>query len=178
MKAQRTPWWYYPIAALIGLLFGVAAMQMAEKTSVSLVGAPWLIAVVLGLLGLVTLYLAWQVHRYLTDEPERRKSWYDPKKAVFTLVLAKALALAGAVLAGWYFGQTLMALPHIEASYYRTIVVQCGVTGLVCLADMVIGIVSEGMCQIPPSDGPEHPRTKARKRRVAPVASLAEQQHR
>ncbi|KFF31030.1 DUF3180 domain-containing protein [Bifidobacterium bombi] len=160
MRVQRTPWWYFPIAIIIGWFFGTVAVKTAEKSGVSLIGAPWTIPIALVIVGLVTFYLAWQVHQYVTANNDKRKSWFDPKRAVFALVQSKALGIAAALLAGWYLGQFVLLIAHVEAPYYRTIVIQCGVTGLVCLADMVVGIVGEWMCQLPPIDGPENPSAK------------------
>ncbi|MCI1650022.1 DUF3180 domain-containing protein [Bifidobacterium tibiigranuli] len=158
MKARRTPWWYYLLAMLLGLAAGVGIAKYGERTGLPLIGAPWFVAALLALLGVVVLVLAWQVHKYATTDPAKRSSVFDPMKAVYTLVLAKALGLAGAALAGWYGGQILASLPHAQASYFSEAILECAITGAVSLADMVIGIIGERLCQLPPNDGPEHPK--------------------
>ena len=60
-------------------------------------------------------------------------------------------------------GEILLVLDHIEADYYATAVTQCAVAAVICLADMVIGIVGEWLCQLPPMEGPENPKMKAAK---------------
>ena len=85
--------------------------------------------------------------------------------AVYTLVLAKALGLAGATLAGWYGGQIVMSLSHIEADFYAHAVTECAIAAVVCIADMIIGIIGEWLCQLPPNEGPENPKIKEAKRR-------------
>ncbi|WEV72010.1 DUF3180 domain-containing protein [Bifidobacterium sp. ESL0790] len=165
MINRRTPWWYYLVALGLGMFLGIVFAKSDEMTGLSLVGAPWIVAFVLIALGAIVLILALQVHRYATTDPAKRKSWIDPTKAVYTLVLCKALGIAGAGLAGWYFGQLFLMLSHVNAPFYRDASIQCGVTAIICLADMVVGIVGEWLCQLPPNDGPESPKMKAAKRR-------------
>lgn len=165
MSARRTPWWYYVIAALVGLVFGTILFKSDEMTGLSLIGAPWFVSFVLVLLGVVVLALALQVHQYATTDPAKRKSWIDPTKAVYTLVLCKALGIAGAGLAGWYLAQLLLCLTHWGVPYYQSVIIQCVVTTLICIADMVVGIVGEWLCQLPPDEGAENPKIKAAKRR-------------
>ena len=106
------------------------------------------------------------MHRYANTDPKKRPhSFINPTIAVYTLVLAKALGLAGATLAGWYGGQILMSLSHIEAEFYAQAVTECAVAAVVCIADMVIGIIGEWLCQLPPNEGPENPKIKEAKRR-------------
>ena len=143
MKIRRTPWWQYVVALLLGLIAGCLLAHVSESSGLSLLGAPWFVSVVLLLLGIVVLVMALQVHQYATTDPQKRARLkpLDPTKAVYTLMLSKALGLTGAALAGWYVGQILLVLDHIEADYYATAVTQCAVAAVICLADMVIGIV-------------------------------------
>ena len=171
MKAQRTPWWYYLLAALIGLIGGILLVKIDEVSSLTLIGAPWVVPVVLLLLGVAILASALQIHRYVNTEPAKRSGFIDPTRAVYTLVLAKALAIAGAALAGWYVGQIVMSLSHTDVPYYQQVILECAVTAAVCLVDMIIGIISEGLCQLPPIEGPEHPKIQELQRR----RELAEQ---
>lgn len=117
MKIRRTPWWQYVVALLLGLIAGCLLVQVSESSGLSLLGAPWFVSVVLLLLGIVVLVMALQVHQYATTDPQKRARLkpLDPTKAVYTLMLSKALGLTGAALAGWYVGQILLVLDHIEA---------------------------------------------------------------
>ena len=63
-------------------------------------------------------------------------------------------------MAGWYGGQLIMSLPHGEATFYSQAILECAIAAIVCIADMIIGIVGEWLCQIPPIDGPESPKMK------------------
>mgnify|MGYP002518392304 FL=1 len=175
MKARRTPWWYYALAAIVGLLAGLGFAKIGEISGLPLIGAPWIVPIVLAVLGVAVLCMALQVHKYTTKDPEKRAQLkpLDPQKAFATLMASKALGVAGAALTGWYVGQILMSLPHGEATFYSQAIVECAVAGVVCLADMVVGIVGEWLCQIPPIDGPEKPKTKeaAQRNRYAAAAT-------
>lgn len=174
MRAQRIPWWYYVTAMAVGLGAGAAVAYFGEGfAGVSLIGAPWIVSALLVVLGVVVLTLALQVHRYATTDPRKRTAFFDPLRAVYALVLSKALAIAGATLAGWYGGQILVVITHAEAPYYTTVLIECAVTAVICLIDMVIGIIGEWLCQLPPDEGAEHPRVAgvAGRRSVTPAAT-------
>ena len=64
MKARRTPWWCYVLAAALGLLAGMGLAKYGEISGLPLVGAPWIVPVVLAILGFVVLYMALQIHKY------------------------------------------------------------------------------------------------------------------
>lgn len=93
MKIRRTPWWQYVVALLLGLIAGCLLAHVSESSGLSLLGAPWFVSVVLLLLGIVVLVMALQVHQYATTDPQKRARLkpLDPTKAVYTLMLSKAL---------------------------------------------------------------------------------------
>lgn len=174
MKARRTPWWQYVVAALLGLAGGCLLAYMGEHSGLSLIGTPMFVVILLAVLGILILVLALEVHKYATTDPKKRPhSFVNPTVAVYTLVLSKALGLAGAALAGWYIGQIVMSLSHIEATYFHDAIIQCAIAAAVSVADMVIGIVSEWLCQLPPSEGDENPKitSKSKRKGVAPTAA-------
>ena len=145
MRARRTPWWSFVLAAALGVLAGMGLAKYGEISGLPLVGAPWIVPVVLAVLGGVVLYMALQIHKYTTKDPVKRAQLkpLDPQKAFGTLVACKALGLAGAALAGWYGGQIIMSLPHGEAEFYSQAIIECVVACVVCVADMIVGIVGE-----------------------------------
>lgn len=177
MRARRTPWWSFVLAAALGVLAGMGLAKYGEISGLPLVGAPWIVPVVLAVLGGVVLYMALQIHKYTTKDPVKRAQLkpLDPQKAFGTLVACKALGLAGAALAGWYGGQIIMSLPHGEAEFYSQAIIECVVACVVCVADMIVGIVGEWLCRIPPIGGPESPAVKkaAQRNRYAAAATKA-----
>ncbi|WP_051198327.1 DUF3180 domain-containing protein [Bifidobacterium sp. AGR2158] len=167
MRAHRIRWWVYLLAVVLGVGGGAATAMLEERHHVSLLGLPWFVSAVLAVFGIGVLVAAWQVHRYTTTEPRKRVQLktITPERAVDTLILTKALALAGAVLLGWYGGELLMVLGHLQAPYYRRIAIECVVACAASLIDMVCGIIGEGFCQLPPSEGPEHPKIERKRLR-------------
>ncbi|MBW3088414.1 DUF3180 domain-containing protein [Bifidobacterium sp. 82T24] len=168
MKMRRTPWWQYVVAIVLGTLCGATLVKATEHSAYTLIGAPWLVSLLLAMLGTLVFVMSWQVHKYVKGEFKAM----NMDRAVNTLLLAKSLGVAGAALAGWYGGQLIMSLGHLEAEFYSDAALECGVATVICLIDMVIGIVGEHWCQLPPKDGPEHPKTKEAERRrgLAPAA--------
>lgn len=174
MSAHRTPWWQPVLGIVLGLAAGAGVALFGERYGLTLIGAPWFVAAVLVAIGVLVLVLAINVHKYATTDPRKRpRTFINPTIAFNTLVLAKALVLAGAALAGWYFGQIIPSIGHMEAEFYAQAVIECAVTGVVCLLDMIVGLVSEWLCQLPPNEGPENPKMKeaTRARGVAPAAA-------
>lgn len=149
-----------------GPVGGYRSGLLRRSSGLSLIGAPRIVTGLLAVLGVIVLILALQVHKYANTDPKKRPhSFINPTIAVYTLVLSKALGLAGATLAGWYGGQIVMSLSHIEADFYAHAVTECAIAAVVCIADMIIGIIGEWLCQLPPNEGPENPKIREAKRR-------------
>ena len=55
MRARRTPWWSFVLAAALGVLAGMGLAKYGEISGLPLVGAPWIVPVVLAVLGGVVL---------------------------------------------------------------------------------------------------------------------------
>lgn len=152
MKAYRTPWWYFALGLLFGFVFGAFLVSITESSAISLSGAPWIVLAVMIIGGIVTFVLARQTHQYATSKPKERKP-FNMQMAVSALMLAKSLGMAGAILTGWYAGQIFVCWPHADIPLYSNVIRECVIAGIVCIIDMIIGIVGEWMCQIPPEDG-------------------------
>lgn len=161
MKARRTPVIYYFVALALGLLAGLGLSKYSQSTRTDLMGTPWIVPALLFFLGAAILIMAIQVHRYAKGERRR----LDSRFAVNVLLLSKSLSLACSALLGWYGAQALMCLGRMEAPYYANVVLRCSVTALICLVDVIIGIIGEWLCQLPPDDGPESPESKRNRRR-------------
>ena len=64
MKARRTPWWYYPLLALIGFLLGLIVATLMTHHASSMVSAPWYVSASIVGVGAVVAWSAWQVHQF------------------------------------------------------------------------------------------------------------------
>lgn len=75
----------------------------------------------------------------------------DPLVAARTVVLAKAAAYGGAVLAGWYAAQALSILPDVVGA--RRIRLLLAVLAFLAACGVAAaGLVVQHWCRIPPSD--------------------------
>ncbi|MFU0469191.1 DUF3180 domain-containing protein [Gardnerella vaginalis] len=151
MKAYRTPWWYFVLGCIAGLALGAMSVSVTESSSLVIAGAPWIALVVLVFIGIVTLVLALQTHQYATAKPKDRKM-PNHARSVIALMLSKSLGMASAILMGWYLGQIFMSISHIDIVVYGNVVRECAIAAFVCFLDMIVGIVGEWLCQIPPED--------------------------
>jgi hypothetical protein len=89
-----------------------------------------------------------QVKRYLNgDKPD-----LDGLRAWRTCVLAKAGAITGAVLAGWYLSAVIRVLGDLQWPGPRHRAIMAGIAVLCAIVLMVVGLLVEKMCQIPPAD--------------------------
>ena len=69
------------------------------------------------------------------------------------LVLGKASALAGAVVAAGYLVFGLYFVGNLSADLPRQRVIGSGVSALAGVALMVAGLALERACRVPPTDG-------------------------
>lgn len=172
MKMQRTQWWQVVVGIIIGALCGSIVFMIVERGSMSLLGAPWFVDIVLVALGIIVLILAWQVKQYV----DGKRPYIDADRAVLALVLAKALILTGAVLFGWYAVQAVLCLPHLDIEYYQELAIQCAIAAVLAGADSVAGYIAQHWCQLPPNKGPEHPQIKAQRRLMTSQQAQANSQ--
>ncbi|KFI59312.1 DUF3180 domain-containing protein [Bifidobacterium cuniculi] len=163
--AHRTRPWVYVVTCVVGAVLGGLLGYVAQRRNIGFLGTSWLVSALMVAVGVVVTVLAWQVHRWATADARKKLELrtVTPERALQTLVYAKALAVAGAFLLGWYGGQIVTLMPRFEASYYRGVIVECAIAAVASLIDLVLGIVSEGLCKLPPTDGPEHPTATQRK---------------
>ena len=76
----------------------------------------------------------------------------EPRRAVAFLVLGKASALAGALVAGGYLGFALNFLTRLDAASPRDRVIRSAVAVVAGIALMVGGLLLERACKVPGSD--------------------------
>jgi hypothetical protein len=142
-----------PVRTLIAVLVAVAVvgwlvLRALESRGVYLPVVPWLVDVAVLALGGVVFRMGWAVRSY---QKGKRPS-LDGIRAARTLVLAKAAALTGALLGGWYLAQVLVVLGDLAIEPRRDRAVAAGIAVLCSVVLAVIGLVVEKFCELPPSD--------------------------
>lgn len=109
---------------------------------------PWLVVAVEVLIAAVVLAMGWAVRQY----QQGRRPTLDPMRAARTAVLAKASCYTGALLAGWYGGQALSLLVDADVPGNGERAAAAGVAALGAMVMVVVGLVVEHFCRIPPPE--------------------------
>jgi hypothetical protein len=138
---------------LIGLVLTVAGWSATVVTTRYSMATPVLPATALATMAVIvviTLILGIRVLRWRNST--KRKKALDPILAARTLVLAQACAYAGTVLLGWHAGIFLdqLRIWNLRSDQGITwVAVAVAGGGLVMI---VVGLLVERFCRIPPED--------------------------
>jgi hypothetical protein len=89
--------------------------------------------------------LAYVTHQRIQVRRERM----DPQRAVAFLVLGKASALGGALVAGGYFGFAVMFLTRLDAAAPRDRVIRSAVAIVAGVVLCIMGLLLERACKVP-----------------------------
>lgn len=143
---------------LIGLVLTVAGWSATVVTTRYSMATPVLPATALATMGVIvaiTLILGIRVLQWRNST--NRKKALDPILAARTLVLAQACAYAGTVLLGWHAGIFLdqLRIWNLRSDQEITwVAVAVAGGGLVMI---VVGLLVERFCKIPPEDSDTAP---------------------
>jgi hypothetical protein len=149
---KRTSALTLAIFAILGLAAGTLVQMWLAQSGQRVVEPPLTLAIGLALIGLVDIALAWPVRKVAKGTA---KSRVDPFYATRVVVLAKASAITGALLAGAAGGFAAYLLTRSitpVGSIGFSISMFAGAAVL-----MVCGLVAEHMCRLPPDDTEESP---------------------
>jgi hypothetical protein len=138
------------VAAIFGALSGWLIVAASNSFDLVPPQVPWTAPVgVLLIAGLVGVF-AYTTHTRIQVRKERM----DPQRAVAFLVLGKASALAGALIAGGYLAFALMSVARIDADAPRDRVIRSAVAVVAGVGLAVAGLLLERACRVP-GPGPE-----------------------
>lgn len=144
-RVSTTPATTLAAAAVIGFVCGAAVRPVVERAGGIAPTVPWSAVVTLGFLAAVLGGLALGTHRALHVRHER----IEPSRAVALLVLAKASAIAGALVAGAYLGFGLSFLGSWEVALPRQRVIRSGLATLTAVVVVVTALLLERACRVP-----------------------------
>lgn len=153
---QLTPLRALGVAAVFGGLAGWLVVVVANAFDLVPPQVPWTTPVVLGLITALVGALGY----YTQQQLQVRRSRMPPERAVAFLVLGKASALAGAVVAGGYFTYALLFLARIDAEGPRERVIRSLVSVAIGIALTVAGLRLERACKVPASDSEDDDDTR------------------
>ncbi|MBE7699190.1 DUF3180 domain-containing protein [Oerskovia sp. Sa1BUA8] len=155
---QRTKVTTLLLVTVVTTVVGWLVVVGLERRGTYLPRVPWIVDVALVGLAVAVFWAGWAVRSYLKG----RRPSLDPLRAARTLVLAKAAALTGSLLAGWYLAQVVAVLGDLAIEPRREKAVAAGVAALSAVVLAVVGLVVETFCQVPPEDGDPSERGRSR----------------
>lgn len=133
------------VAALVGVVALYAMNIVLAMRGVAVLVPPVSLAVALALIGVMLVALAWPVRKAAAGE--RR---IDPFFATRVVVLAKASALAGALLAGAAAGILIYLLSRVVVPLGSSLT--AGATLVAAVALVAAALVAEHWCSLPPDE--------------------------
>lgn len=136
------------LAALVGVIAAFLLDTVLAMRGLAVIVPPVSLAVALVLIGVVVLALAWPVRRAAAGERH-----IDPFYATRAVVLAKASALTGALLAGGAAGILIYLLTRSVVPLGSTLAAGGTVVAAVLL--VIAALVAEHWCAIPPDEPTE-----------------------
>ena len=143
---RRTRWQtLIGVAVVVGVLAALLTTWL-DRQGPGMPHVSWLVVVVEVLIAAVVFSMGWAVRQFLHG----KRPGLDPIRAARTAVLAKAACYTGALLTGWYGGQTVAHLVDtaIPGNAGRAGSAAVAAGGAVLLA--VVGVVVEWFCRVPP----------------------------
>ena len=133
---------------LVGLVLGWALRPVSIRFNGSAPTVGWLPVLALLLVAVIVGAVAWSTHRTL----HRHQIHLPPHQAVNRLVLAKACALVGALVAGGYFGYALSWMGLADADLAQRRVTQSVLAGLFAVLLVVGSLLLERACRVRDDD--------------------------
>jgi hypothetical protein len=144
-----------PRALAVAALFGALAgwLVVAATNSFDLVApqVPWTAPVGVFLIAALVGVIAYSTHQRIHVRRQR----IEPQRAVAFLVLGKASALAGALVAGGYLTYALMFITRLDAVAPRDRVIKSAVTAVAGVVLAIAGLLLERACRVPKTDDDE-----------------------
>jgi len=126
-------------------LLGFASVQLWESRSRSAPRIEWPAVTALALVAVVLLAFAYSTYGAVHLDRTR----IDPQRAVSLLLLAKASALVGAVVAGGYLGFGINFLGRLDVELPRERAIRALVAAVMGLAIVFSALLLERACRVP-----------------------------
>jgi len=139
------------VAALFGALAGWLVVAAANSFDLVAPQVPWTAPVGIFLIAALVGVIAYTTYQRIHVRRQR----IEPQRAVAFLVLGKASALAGALVAGGYLTYALMFITRLDAAAPRDRVIKSAVAAVAGVALAVAGLLLERACRVPKSDDEE-----------------------
>ena len=129
---------------LAGLVLGWLLRPVSVRINGAAPTVGWLPVLALVFVAVIIGAVAWSTYRAL----HRRHERIEPHRAVNRLVLAKACALTGAIVAGGYFGYALSWWGVTAAALGPQRMVQAGLAGVAGVLIVAGSLLLERACRV------------------------------
>jgi len=136
------------VAALFGVVGGWLVVIVSNALDLTAPQVPWTAPIALALVSALVGVLAYTTHQRIQVRRERMPS----ERAVAFLVLGKASALAGSVVAGGYLAFALLFVSRFDAEAPRERVIRSAVAVVTGIGLTVAGLLLERACKVPGVD--------------------------
>ncbi len=136
---------YLGVAFVIGAVVGYAIVPVSEHLNATAPMIQWDAVVVLVAIAAMQFVLAYSTYR--TVHRERRLM--EPHRALNYLMLAKACALMGALVAGGYLGFGVQFVDQMDIVLPRERVIRSFAAAAAGAVVVVCGLLLERACRIP-----------------------------
>ncbi|WP_193312876.1 DUF3180 domain-containing protein [Georgenia subflava] len=150
---QRTSWQVLLLLAIGGGLVSYLVLSGLDGRGYLPVPVPMSTALGPAALSVVLLWLGRNVRRLVRRDPTSM----TPIGAARVVVLAKASALVGAVLVGYFGAQLVLALENLAAPLPRDQAWAAGLSLVACVVLVGVALLVEWWCRVPPEDDDETP---------------------
>lgn len=137
------------LLAAVAFALSTAALQLRQAGGAATPAPPVVAVVVVAALAAAVLVVAWPIRRWNAGDRDRA---INPLRAARTVALAKAAALAGAVLTGGWLGYVGVAVPLVAVASQPGRTLASAAVVLASVGLTVAGLVAERWCMIPPED--------------------------
>ena len=139
------------VAALFGALAGWLVVAATNSFDLTAPQVPWTAPVGVFLIAALVGVIAYSTHQRIHVRRQR----IEPQRAVAFLVLGKASALAGALVAGGYLTYALMFITRLDAVAPRDRVIKSAVAAVAGVVLAIAGLLLERACRVPKTDDDE-----------------------
>ena len=133
---------------LVGLVGGWLFHRMLDRGTGTPPTVSWAQPLALLLVAAILWGTAWSTRRTLQQRPLR----LSPHQAVNRLVLARACAYVGALVAGFYFGYAVSWVGVETSDLAGQRVFRSACAGIAGILIVVGGLLLERACRVPPED--------------------------
>ncbi|WP_375425934.1 DUF3180 domain-containing protein [uncultured Friedmanniella sp.] len=159
-SVTQTPLRALVVAAIFGCLAGWLVVVVSNALGLVPPRIPWSAPIGLLVFAALVGVLARSTHQRIQVRRERM----EPQRAVAFLVLGKASALAGALVAGGYVAFGLLFVNNIDAASPRDRVIRSAVAVVAGIALCLAGLRLERACKVPGDDDEDEPPGPAPRR--------------